>query len=190
METNSRAPSSTVEPSEDEKQCTSSLGHLRPEVARTILSLFCWNVCWVYYIFFPYMKYAKSMCCVAFVNFIFFFFFSPKSTQPTSNRRYHTREINVKPDWMNEKDRSKYFDAGEEEKKDMMRKAWLAKPRQQYFGKHAFQCFNGRFLRTCFFADGVCTRNSISLDLLELEPFCFFHFHQKWFLHTITEGYM
>ena len=37
-----------------------------------------------------------------------------------------------------------------------------------------FKCFNGRFLRTCFFADGVCIRNGMSLDLLVLEPFWFF----------------
>ena len=121
---------------------------------------------------------------------------TPEEHTPTPNRRYHTREINVKPDRMNEwikRTTGQMLRCGRRRKeRQMMRKAWLVKRRLQYFGKHGFnsKCFNGRFLRICFFGDDVCTRNSISLDLLELEPFYLFCFHQKWFLHTITEGYM
>ena len=117
------------------------------------------------------------MCCVAFVNFFFFFFFFFKEHTTHLNRRYHIREVNVKPDRMNERMKRKGQNASMREKKK--RKTDAAESLIGEAETAVHKCFNGRFLRICFFADGVCTRNSISLNQLELEPFCFSCFHQK-----------
>ena len=135
-------------------------------------------MCFGFIAFFGSIKYVKSMCGVAFVNY---FLSEEHTTHPQQSIPHTLSQI----EWVNEKERPKCFDAGEEEKKDRWcRKLdWRSRDGSTLENMvSTIQVFQRPFSQNLLFCWWCVYKEKyiFSLDLLELEPFWFFCFHQKW----------